>query len=43
MFVQLYLVIFGATSSASGGGGGGYTPALKFNDARNSQYIGQVV
>lgn len=29
--------------SAGEGGGGDYTPSLDFSDARNSQYIGQVV
>ncbi len=36
------LVDSGGTPVKGVGGGIAYVPALKFNDARNSQYIGQV-
>ena len=38
-------VIFTSIATLCGAGGGGppaFQPDLKFNDARNSQYIGQV-
>ena len=36
---SLFTSRFGAGAPNQPGGGGSYTPALKYNDARNSQYL----